>query len=443
MPTGASPSPSLVWLQRLLRILGHPLWLLILLSLTALAFAAHLWLPQAPTALGADVAARAAWQNTTAASLPAASLLSLLGLLDLAHNPGLRILIGLLAATLVLRLFDALLLAWSTRRLAPPERWLPRLNLIERQQPGSAGGPGWKPSLERLFERWQVASYPAAGASAAYDEVFGDRNQRLTWAAILLELGLLLALLSLALNLSRGWQIDALSLGPGQSASLAPFSPDLVRLDESGATLELCCRRVISAPLAPSLRLAAPGLRLSVQQLGAALSLSAEADGQVVPLQAVEQSSAPSPALVLRFPGERSERAVALPQRNLFLRLVALPGEQFSLQALDGANNVLLTETIAANATLMVGDVSLHVQPSHYALVSVVARPWQWLLIPACLLALTGLLLRWRFPYVRGGVRVGEGGAALRWQGQRGGRPRADDMAEAVAAGGTGANQLR
>lgn len=440
MPTGAPPSPTPVaWLRPLLRLLGHPLWLLLLLTPVALAGTAHLWLPQAPTSLGADASAGAAWLDATAASLPAGSLLSLLGILDLAHNPGLRLLMALLAATLVLRLFDALHLAWATRRLAPPDRWFPRLTLVERQQPGAASGQ--EPALARLFERWQTASHPADDAAAAYDEAFGDRNQRFTWVATLVEVGLLLALLVLALDLRRGWQIDALSLDPGQSASLAPFGPDLVRLDETGATLELCCRRPTSAPLAPSLHLVTPGLRLNVRQVGPAVSLSAQAEGEVVPLQAVEGGGAPASALVLRFPAERAERAVALPDRNLFLRLVALPGDQFSLQALDGANNVLLTESLAAAANLTVGDVSLQVRPGHYAVVSVVARPWQGLFVPALLLALVGWLLRWRFPYVRGGLRLNEGGAMVRWQGQAGGRPRVDDLAGALAR--AEADQLR
>jgi hypothetical protein len=435
MPSGAPPSPTpAAWLQPLLRLFGQRLWLLALLTPVALAGAAHLWLPQAPSSLGADAIARSAWLNTTAAALPAGSLLSLLGLLDLAHNLGLRILIALLAATLVLRLFDAIHLAWATRRLAPPERWLPGLGLVERQQAGAANGPGWEPALAPQFERWQAISHPAGDADAGFDEAFGDRNHRFSWAAILIELGLLLALLALSLDLRGGWQIDGLSLDPGQSASMAPFGPDLVRLDEAGDTLALCCRKPVSAPLAESLRLVAPGLRLSVQQVGPALSLSAQAEGQVAPLQAVEGGGAPSPALVLRFPTERAERAVALPDRNLFLRLVALPGDQFSLQALDDANHVLLTESLAAAANLTVGEVRLQVRPGRYAVLSVVARPWQWLLVPALLMALAGLLLRWRFPYVRGGLRLNEGGAVVRWQGQRGGRPGADDIAGALAA---------
>ncbi len=433
----AATSPSSLrlaaWLLRFRHLLSHPLWLLLLLGLTGLAFAAHQWLPQAPTSLAADAAARGAWQSTAASALPAGSFLNALGLLDLAHNPGLRILLALLAATLVLRLLDAIYLIWATRRVAPPDRWLPGVATLNRQQTGAAGFSDWETSLAQGFGRWQRTPVTDASAAETFEEAVGDRNHTFSWAGLLVELGLVVALLAMVLNLRSSWQIDALSLDPGQSASLAPFSADFVRLDEAGAALELCCQTPRSAALTDSLHLGAPGLRLHVQQVGPALALSALADGEVVPLQAVEQSDAPASRLILRFPQERSERAAALPDRNLFLRVVALPDGQFSIQALDAANNLLLTDLVAAASELTIGDLTLEVRPSRYAVVGVTARPWQWLLLPALLLLLAGLVLRWRFPYVRLGLRLNGGGAAMRWQGQWGGRPTLDQVAAMIS----------
>lgn len=437
MQTGATSPSSLrlaAWLQRFRRLLSHPLWLLLLLGLAALAFAAHQWLPQAPTSLAADAAARSSWQSMAASTLPAGSFLNALGLFDLAHNPSLRILLALLTATLVLRLLDAIYLVWATRHLAPPDRWLPGVASLNHQQTGAADFSDWETTVAKGFGRWQRTSITDATAAESYQEAVGDRNHAYTWAGILVELGLMVALLAMVLNLRSGWQIDALSLDPGHSASLAPFSADFVRLDEAGAVLELCCQRPRSAALTNSLRLGAPGLRLQVQQVGPALALSALADGQIVPLQAVEQSDAPAPMLILRFPQERSERAAALPDRALFLRVVALPDGQFSIQALDAANNLLLTESIAAASDLVIGDLTLEVRPSRYAVISVTARPWQWLFLPALLLLLAGFVLRWRFPYMRLGIRLNEGGAALRWQGQWGGRPTLDQVASMISA---------
>lgn len=415
-PTRSTIAPAV--LPRLWRTLTRPLWLILLLILITPAVAAHLWLPQAPTLFAGDPLARDAWLSGAAANLPAGGILSALGLLDVAHSALLTLLVCLLAIVLLLRLCDRLHLAWATRHLAPPDRWLPHLSTLTQAQTESAPSASWRHDLSPLLTRWQTAPEQVEHESESY----GDRHQRFNWPAALIEGGLLLTLCVFVLDLRTGWQIEPISLNPGDTASLAPFSDNTISLDADATSLRLCCRPEQTAPLTAA-GIGRWNLRGRVQQISSALALAATANGQQIVLQAVEQSGAPTANLVLRFPQPRSERAVAIPDRNLFLRLVATEQGGFNLQALDTANNVLLAQTITGDAQIAVGDLTLNLHPTHFVTLSLNSRPWLWLLLPSLLLTLAGLLFRWRFPYVRVGVRQNTDGIAIRWQGQRGGRP--------------------
>ena len=229
----ASPPP----LWRLWRALSHPILLLILLSIAALALAAQVWLPQAPTALAADPIARNAWISAASANLPAGAALATLGALDVAHHPALRVLLSLLAVVLVLRLLDRIYLAGATRRLVGPLHWLPTTSTFEIERPASES---IAPDDRRLQARAQRSQSSNASAEAPA-QAHADRNQVYTWAGILIELGLLLALLAILLNLRYGWQSDELSLDPGAAIALTPYSDRAISLDPSGQTLTVCC----------------------------------------------------------------------------------------------------------------------------------------------------------------------------------------------------------
>ncbi len=434
MPPSPPPLPAFspiapAVLPRLWRTLTHPLWLILLLILIAPAIAAHLWLPQAPTLLAGDTLARDAWLNETTSSIPAGGLLGALGLLDVTHSTLLALLICLLAVALLLRLYDRLHLAWATRHLAPPDRWLPHLNTLTHIQTDPTPSALWQHDLPPLLSRWQTAPEKAAPEI----ESCGDRHQYFNWPAALIEGGLILALCVFVLDLRTGWQIDPISLNPGDTASLAPFSSNTLSLDADAASLHLCCRPDQITPLTAA-GMGGWSLRGRIQQIGSALALAATTNGQEVVLQAVEQSGAPTANLILRFPQPRSERAVAIPDRNLFLRLVAAEQGGFNLQALDAANNLLLAQTITDDTQIALGDLTLTLHPTHFVTLSLSSRPWLWLLLPTLLLTLAGLLCRWRFPYVRVGVRQNADGIAMRWQGQTGARPTITEINALISA---------
>lgn len=404
-------------LARLWRGLTHPVWLLVLLGLGLIMLAGHIWLPQLPAGRAGAPFAANTWMSDTAASVPGGALWAALGLFDLAHNTAARVLLALLAAALALRTIDRMQLAWTTRRLAAPERDLPMTTTVDRLVLLSDAAPAGR--LAGHAQR----QHSIRTNDDRVSEWYGDRNQRFTWAAVLIEVGGLLALAALLLNLRFGWQVGPISLDPGQSASLEPFSAAVLQLDEDAETVHLCCNPDQTAAVGSG-SFGPPGLRVTEQQIGPALVITATANSQPVAIQAVEQSGTPSTTSILRFPQARSERAVAIPDHNLFLRIVQTGANAFNIQALDTGNNVLLAREINGAEQLALGDLTVYLRPARFVTLGVRSRPWLWLLVPALVLSLAGGFCRWRFPYSRLGARYGAASLTLRWQGQ--GRPHPD-----------------
>ncbi|MDW8269248.1 MAG: hypothetical protein RMN24_08790 [Anaerolineae bacterium] len=409
--------------------LVHPLWLVPALALTVVLLVVHGVLPQAPTPLGHDPFALSAWRTATATTVPAGSLWARLGLFDLARSPWLQPLLALPALGLILRLSERLRLAWTTRRLAPPTQALP-LTVI-RDETIILTGP--TPSLAERMATWPGRAYLETGADGL-EQWQGDRHQRWTWTAACLEAGGLLLVAALWLNLRLGWQVDGLVLEPGAEVSPISVSHLRLSLDPQATTLTLCCPSATASITAR--RLGRPTLWVRVGPVYPALTLTATAAGEPLLLQAVEQGGAATTTLTLRFPQERAERGVAVPARNWFLRLVALDDETYSLQVVDAANNLLLTETLTGATALAVADVTLQLQPTRAVAAAVVARPGVILLAPALILLIVGGVARARFPYLRLGLRRNAHGLALRWQGQHGARPTPSACRQLVTSDG-------
>ncbi len=410
-------SPPLA--ARLWAGLAHPAVLILLLVLILPAFVALVWLPQAPTPMAADSLARNAWLATTAAQYPAGEWMQALGLFDLAHNPFLLLLMLALAVVLTVRLVNRLQLALLTRKLSAPLRSLPCTNAYDFELEKAAEPEQWDGLSNSHFQRQQQ---DVDEQTALVRELQVDRHQRWTWVAILLEVGLMIILLSLALSLRFGWQLDELILVPGGSVTLEPYSSQTLNLSEDGETLGLCCQPERTMPITgPTLNIG--GMQIRQQEAGPALTVSVHAGDKALVLHPVEQGGSPEQELVLRFPQERSERAVALPERNLFLRVVHTGPDQYNVEALDASSTVLLSQKIEGPSSLMLEDLELKFAPAKHLKLGVMSRSWLWLLIPGIVFLFAGLLVRWRFPYLRVGAYVGSTNVNVRWQGQKGAHP--------------------
>jgi len=402
------------------RVLSHPLLLGILLILAASAFIAHLWLPQLPTALAADPAASSAWLDEIASGMFGGKALRALGAFNLAHNPALRLILPMLAATLFIHLINGAIRALNVRKLTPPDVWLPGLHAWDASLPGPVEDEDWDRACTSLCKSGRTLSEPWEEEG---EQRLCDCHARWQWLTMLTQIGLLLALAALMLNLFSGWQVDGLTLDPGASASLAPYADLTVGFSDDASQITLCCPEE-SAPLSRG-RIMRGGVQVQVTHQNSALRIALEQEGKPLNLQAIEQGAQAATDLIVHFPEARSERAIAAPEANLFFRLAALDDGGFRVQALDAANQVLLSQEIHEETTLTVGDgLTLHLTPTTFIILRAQGRPWTWLLWPALVLILAGLFVRWRYPYWRIGALQNEAGAALRWQGPKSTRQR-------------------
>ncbi len=409
---------------RLWRALTHPSLLALLMGAMLIGMAAHIALPQTPTMLADDPIARSRWAVDMAANRSFGFALRGLGLFDIAHHPLSPILTPLLAAILFLRLADRLALAWKVRTLSPPLAPLPLTNVADaspEQPPATA-------EIEASFEQW-CERRQNDECDEETSQWIGDRGHRHAWFAALIELGLALILLIFLSNVRFGWQTERLALSPGDRVSLAPLASITISLPRE-ASFEQSSRGPALMDVEGASR---GGLMLRWLGVQPGLRVAAGVGDEALSVQAIEQGGAATTALTLRFPQPRSERGVAIPDRNLFLRVVNTGPQQFSIQALDASNALLLAQDIDEPATLMVDDIAIQVQPTYFVLFQAAYRPWLWLLIPAALLSLIGLWMRWRFAYIRVGVRANAAGAAWRRQAQSFARP---TLAELLKSGG-------
>lgn len=420
-------------MARLWKTLSHPALLVTLAVLTLLVFIADQALPQLPSALAADPFASSAWLSAISARYPAGALMEALGLFDLARNNIVRLLLALLLVVLLIRILNRFYLAWHTRQLSAAWQILPDTNAYDLDLPQGGDSGHYKQACERSCGRYRHVP----SESEAAGEWLGDRNQRFTWFAVLIEIGILVAALALLLNLRTGWQLVDLSLDPGKSLALAPFGNGTVSFDAAGQTLHLCC--------APEQTITVPdggnrfgSLRVGQQEIGSALRVSVLAGEESLPIYAIEQAGNPSPELVVRFPQERSERAIAIPERNLILQIVDTGDNAFQIQALDASSNILLSETIRGAGELMLDGLTLRFEPTVYITFSITNRPWLWLLIPAILLFLAGTFFRWQYPYLRLGILYDADGVAIRWQGQTGAHPTLSEISAQMQPDVTG-----
>ena len=415
-----APVARLSVLAQIWRVLSHPAMLIALLILAAGAMALHLWLPQLPTPLAGDPAASSAWLDEIAAMYPGGEAMRALGLFNLSHNALLRVILPLLAATLIIHFINDMRLARAAREASPPTTWLPGLHAWETTLPHAPDEEAWGRACTELCHSGRMT---VTRLEDGTDERVCDCHYRHQWLILFTEIGLALALVALLLNLFSGWQVDGITMNPGDSVSLAPYSDLTVRFSEDANQLILCCPET-STPLDKG-GIKHGSVRVQVTDQNDALHITLNRGDKALPLQAIEQGTYATNNLIVHFPETSSERAIAAPDANLYFRLVALENGGFRVQALDAANQVLFsTEVHEETALPLNDDLTLVLRPTTFITIRAWGRPWTWLLAPALLLAAIGLIFRWRRPYWRLGALTNETGVALRWQGPRATRKR-------------------
>lgn len=222
-------------------------------------------------------------------------------------------------------------------------------------------------------------------------------------AALMVYGGALIVLLGLVLGSFADTRADNLALDASQVTALSgtPYSLRLDSLAEDHAVIALLnqTETIAQGPIADKQPFIGSGLAIYLNTVGPALIISATSSTSgTLGLQSTATEPL-QPQKLIAFTADRSEGFVAAPGIGVVLRIAIVNPDQYTVQAYQSASgNILTSGTIAPGSTLVVSDTVFSFQPSAFITVSAVQQPSHWLIMPAWIIALIGLigLLLWQ-----------------------------------------------
>lgn len=404
MALDAPQPPSVHPIDRLWPLMTSDRVLVLVLALLGLTILAGVALPQVPGDLVQQQTGGRWLAETSSRFGGLGEMMQEAGLFSLWQSPWLRLLLGLLAFILLLRL------AQSIARLRPAE---PALLAAEAHQWPFQSSFTLHTSLDTSLaeladdlrqEGWQVVTSQSAGEA----HVAAERSRWGLLAAPAVYTGALLALAGLWLGQAFGWQETGLVLVPGQTVALQNAEGATLTLVESddGAPAvvlqragETVASQVFSAGGAARL----PGITVQRTSAGQMVAVSGfDAAGNPLQLRLLDEQAPSQPTVYLVFDQPRAERAFLAPARQLAFSVVAFPAlpergfnnPAFLVQALQvGLSDPVFNEFVEGDANLPLGDDRYELRSGEYATVRVSHDPGRPLLALGCLGILAGVIL--------------------------------------------------
>ncbi|NJN83726.1 MAG: hypothetical protein HC802_16605, partial [Caldilineaceae bacterium] len=401
------------------RGLSQPLLVQICGLLTLVLLLAAMALPQLPGHLADDPAAAARWLAGQRASMGGlGDLFSTLGLYDLLHSPLLGILLAVTALLLLVHLANWVNVALAYWRL--PDRL--------KTPSGAAGEPLALPSSQRIYRLrcftpldgdiadWQQTLEPRFDHRWDVDAPFGQMEDdgdetrilatRHRWAAYLRPVhivGLLLALLSVWIAALFGWQIDTPLLAPAEHFRYAGQDIDVTyETQTQGEGVEAVIRTQIGSQIELRAVEGDATWQVGAHDVMATLgppSLLVSSTDNTARLTRPGSDVAEA-SLGLLFPTPGSEQSFLLPDAGLGLRIVraSKPATEFAVE-LFASDEILpiqrFTVVDAMEATIGADPdelLTLRFVPLPALALTIRYAPGAWLLWPALLLTLVGLV---------------------------------------------------
>lgn len=323
-----------------------------------------------------------------------------LGLFTLGQSIGVRVLLALFAAALLVTLADGLWELWRfLRRGEGPARRRPEI--AQQSLPAEDNPPAeMLPALRELLLGRRYLTRAEQGA----DETV---LRAMRWpAGALAHLGGLVILLALALNASFGWQIHGLAVEPGQETPLgaSAYSVSLEhgrRMGPHGAeAVEIITLSRAGAPewrgvLSPGGSFRSGALHLTVLDSGPLVRAHAEtAAGRPARLEAYPRAGTPSDSLPLAFAPYQKERYFrSLDTGNVF-RLALDEDRGYTLEIYRaGETAPFVQRRWQDSLALDIGDERVFFSSDYYVTLSASFAPARPMLFGGALLAAAGLLL--------------------------------------------------
>ncbi|MCX7669335.1 MAG: cytochrome c biogenesis protein ResB [Anaerolineae bacterium] len=400
-------SRSFAWPDRLWRVISSAYLTLFLFVLLAITLALTIIFPQLPASLEAGERARQL-EALTSSYRELGPWLRQLGVFTIFDGLWLRLVAGLLAYNILLRLADHLRWLGAVWR---PVTALPAL------RPGGAAARVVLTAMPQealaAVQKIMRAHYPTVVVDAAEDRarVYGRRGAPGAAAGVLFTLSLLLVLAGLMVNATAGWYTVELPLMAGEVARF-PFADGLEiafnGFTDRGAGPDALVALTWTDGRRVELR---PGrhrpartdnLWIVLRGEGPVLVVRASSAGRPLPLQTLAVGAAASEEIRTPFPQTQMEQAFAIPERNLTFRTVsydALPGQGiagpvFLVEAYRGDEPTpAITQLVEAQAAFAVDDVTVELQRERYAVLVAVYAPGLILLVIAAVLLLAAALL--------------------------------------------------
>ncbi|HET90603.1 MAG TPA: hypothetical protein ENN99_07685 [Chloroflexi bacterium] len=355
-------------------------WMAALLLCIAAGLLLATWLPQMPTSDPPPPAAYAQWLSDAQARFGnATSTMQALGFFHVTRSLGLRLLLILLAATLLLHLIEGIDQLWQHRTVTQPAtEWR---SLAATSLPNVLGA---------LSHRHRVLSAPPL-----------HQADHWPWAdllPLLPQTGGLLLLLGALLTHLWGWQVDGLIVQGGER-TLIPNTNRWIVLDKTARSAAH-----------------SPGIVVFItDQVPGVRAYAYDETGKPLALQRAA-GSPPLPQLAIAL---TEEQVLAIPEAQLYIRLTPQTEsirnptadllDPILVQMYQSPPGRLIQQTVIEEDTeLAVGDVKLHLDGLPYARLTAVFNPGLWFTAAGVVLLVVGLVGCLIWPTRRIWLREGE-----------------------------------
>ncbi|MDH4208159.1 MAG: cytochrome c biogenesis protein ResB [Anaerolineae bacterium] len=419
-------------LDQLWRLFGSRRLTLGLLSVILLVLATGAMLPQMPNDLMSGSPDNTLWRADIRARYAQwADPLESLGLLSIRSSLWLRLPLALLAVNLVVCCAESLeaALRWPRLSTEDPAQSIPSASLS-----CSIFLTGLRntvtPTLQQALRGLGYAAEIRENEASSF--LIGRRHSRARWSLPLAHGGALLIIVGLLVGERLAWTEQGIALSAGQQYELQ-HSPFLaIRLDElkrdpDSAGTALANEALItildsdeemsSGVVSAAAPLWYKGIAVSWMSPEPLIRLQArDAGGDPLLLQGLAPSGEPTEEVVVQFSNEENEGYVAVPERNLVLRLVlqstsdAGSGQppRFLWEAYRGGSTEVVSRVMAqGTASQDIDGDSYLAEWGQYAVLGISSDPMAAPLALglATLLAGSTLFLFWRPRFVWATVR--------------------------------------
>jgi cytochrome c biogenesis protein ResB len=245
---------------------------------------------------------------------------------------------------------------------------------------------------------------PATTMVAPATMIMAERfARRSIVAALMVYGGAVIILLGLVLGSFVDTRADGLVVEPSSPTAITgtPYAIRLDALTNDRASITLLNQTELAAQgeVAAKQPFAGSGFAIYLGSIGPALIVTATNDiSGSLRLQSAADDPL-QPEKFAAFTPDRSETFIAAPAIGVVLQIAMVNPDHYNVQAYQSATGKILTSsTNAPGSTLVVSHTVFAFQPSAFITVSAVNQPSHWLIIPAWMVVLLGIigLIMWQ-----------------------------------------------